>query len=119
MKSSEIPKMLREEANHGNSIFTLAVGVKYLRSTALDLFAVLDKLALPLRRLRAPFSRDIIQCHGANTALDLSICVKHGEPEKHPVNVVSKRFAPPECHCNAHSNPTIKMPFEVVERLAA
>jgi hypothetical protein len=112
-------KMLRKEANKGDSILGLAVSVKHLSGHALDLFAVLNKLAYPFGRLGAPLSLKIVQRGAADTARDLSIGVKHREPKQHPVNVVSERFAPPQYHCDIFPDPTIKMLFLVVERVAA
>jgi hypothetical protein len=112
-------KMLRKEANKWDSILGLAVSVKHLSGYALDLFAVLKKLAFPFGRLDAPLSLKIVQRGAADTARDLSIGVKHREPKQHPVNVVSERFAPPQYHCNVFPDPTIKMLFRVVERVAA
>jgi hypothetical protein len=81
VKSFELFKMLRIEANHGDTIFALAVCVKHPKGCALDLFAMLNKLAFPFGRLGAPFSRKIVQRGAADTARDLLVGVKHREPE--------------------------------------
>jgi hypothetical protein len=90
--------MFRKKLNHRNSTLALTVGVKNLRRRVLDHFPAVNKLALPLGRLRAPFSRKIIQRGAAYSALDHPISIKHREPKRHPVNVVSKRFASSQCH---------------------
>jgi hypothetical protein len=87
---SELLKMFRKKLNHRNSTLALTVGVKNLRRCVLDYFPAANKLALPLGRLRAPFFREIIQRSAADGALDHLISIKHREPERHPVNVVSK-----------------------------